>query len=157
MRPSLFLRIASIFALVELFGHTALVLTFVPKHGPQEAAVVAAMKSHKFSFSGSSHTYWDLYFGYCLFVSISLVIESGILWKLAALAKAGSAGIRTLVALMALGEAAYAALMYRYFFITPIVGHSAMTLLLAAALFTLRANPAPSFPLAVPPRESPAR
>jgi hypothetical protein len=150
------LRIASVLAFIELVGHTWLILGFVPKHGPDEVAVVTAMKSHQFSFSGFNHTYWDLYFGYCLFVSISLVVESGVLWQLGKLAGSATARIRPIVGFLALGEAGYAVLMYKYFFIIPIAGHSAMTILLVVAFFTLSVDPAPSFPSAARLRESPA-
>jgi hypothetical protein len=129
MKASLLLRIALALALLELAGHTGLILAFVPKHGLEEAAVVAAMKSHEFSFSGSLHSYWDMYFGYQLFVSLSLVVEAGILWQLL------RQGNRAITGILALGEVSYAALMARYFFVIPILGHTMMALLLAGAWF----------------------
>jgi hypothetical protein len=150
MKPALILRIAFAFVLMELAGHTWLVFSYVPKHGIEEVAVIAAMKSREFSFSGSHHTYWDLYFGYELFVSLSLLVEAAILWQVA------KSSVRSVVGILALGEAGYAILMSKYFFIIPIAGHTLMAILLAAAWFRLPAGPAPSSLSAVPLPESPA-
>jgi hypothetical protein len=153
MKAALLLRLALALAILELAGHTGLILTFVPKHGVEEAAVVAAMKAHEFSFSGSLHSYWDMYFGYELFVSASLVVEAGILWQLLRYEIPGMIGM------LALGEVLYALLMARYFFIIPIVGHTTMALLLGGAWFASRraADPGPSSPWAARRQESPAR
>jgi hypothetical protein len=161
MKASLILRIALALVLLELAGHTWLILSFVPKHGLEEAAVIAAMKSREFSFGGSYRTYWDLYFGYELFVSLSLIVEAGVLWQVMRLANAATPGIRTITGVLAGGEICYAILMGRYFFIIPIAGHTTMAMLLAAAWLRIPAgrpsNPGPSSPSAVRPRESLAR
>jgi hypothetical protein len=158
MKASILLRIASALALLELGGHTWLFLSYTPKHGPAEAAVIDAMKSQTFSFSGFQHTYWDLYTGYGLFVSVSLLIEIGLLWRLASLVRDETQGMRSFVAILALGEAGYAALMCRYFFLIPIASHFSMCFLLAAAIWFMRsADRVPSFPSVVQRRESQAR
>src|SRR6266478_8535309 len=124
MKPSLFLRIAATLALLACLGHTFLFVTYSPTHGPEEAAVVAAMKAHSFSFRGFLHSYWELYFGYGLFVSISCFIEAVLLWQLAAIDGSNPVAIRPLVAPFVLGEAGYAVLMLKYFFLIPIVAHT---------------------------------
>jgi hypothetical protein len=146
------LRIAFVLVLLELAGHTWLIFNFIPKHGVAESAVIAAMKSQEFSFSGSLHSYWEMYFGYELFVSVSLIVEAAILWQLA-----GSPFAKRITGILALGEAGYAALMLKYFFIIPIASHTIMAILLAAAWFMLPSNPDPSSPSAARLRESPAR
>jgi hypothetical protein len=130
----LFLRIASIVALLEVLGHTFLFVSFVPKHGPEEAAVVAAMQLHRFSFGGFIHSYWEMYFGYGLFVSIACLVEAGLLWQLAGMAR--NVSIRPMVALLAAGEAGYTVLMMKYFFIVPIAGHALMAICLTLAFLT---------------------
>lgn len=134
MKPTLFLRIAAILSLLASCGHTYLFLTYFPSHGPQETAVVAAMKSARFHFGWpASHSYWELYFGYGLFVAISCFIEAVVLWQLASLSKSGSLRIEPIVATFVLGEAGYAVLMFKYFFLIPIFVHSALAVCLAAA------------------------
>jgi len=118
-------------------GHTFLFLTYTPSHGPQETAVVAAMKSARFHFGWpASHSYWELYFGYGLFVAISCFVEAVVLWQIATLAKSDPSRIKSMVAMFFFGEAGYAVLMYKYFFVIPIVVHSALVIFLAAAFFT---------------------
>ncbi len=85
MKPALPLRIASILAFIAAAGHTLLFLSYKPSHGPTEIFVVSAMQTHVFSFGGYQHTYWQLYFGYELFVTIACLVECGLLWQLATL------------------------------------------------------------------------
>jgi len=82
-----FLRFASILALLACLGHTFLFVTYVPSHGPEETAVVTAMKVHRFNFGGFTHSYWELYFGYGLFVSIGCFVECVLFWQLGDLGK----------------------------------------------------------------------
>ena len=136
MKPILFLRIASIVALLAFLGHTYLFVSYVPTHGPEEVALLGAMKSHHFNFGGFSHSYWELYFGYGLFVSISCLVEALLFWQLATIAKTGTMRIRPIVAPFVLGEAGYAILMLKYFFLVPIVAHIVTALCLAIAFTT---------------------
>jgi len=129
MRSALLLRLAASLALLACLGHTFLFLTYTPKHGPEEVSVVTAMKSHRFSFSGFQHSYWELYTGYGLFVSISCLMEALILWQLARVPVA-----KPLVGIFALGETAYAVLMLKFFFLIPIVAHIAIATCLGLAL-----------------------
>ena len=141
MKASIFLRIASVGALANAAGHAALFMSYRPSHGPAETAVVAAMKANFFSFGGFMHSYWDLYFGYGLFVLVSSLVEAAILWQLAGLAGNRAISTRPMIAALLLGEVGSAWLMWRYFFLIPIVSHTLLALLLAAALATSSAPP----------------
>ena len=137
MNPALPLRIASILALIAALGHTLLFLTYKPTHGPDEIVVVTAMQTHVFSFGGFLHSYWQLYFGYQLFVTISCLVECGLLWQLASLSSSIPRAIRPMIGLFFLGEVATSILMLKFFFIIPIVVHIATALCLALALTVL--------------------
>ena len=137
MKPALPLRIASILALIAALGHTALFLTYKPAHGPDEIVVVTAMQTHVFTFGGFLHSYWQLYFGYELFVTISCLVECGLLWQLANLSSSAPRSIRPMIGLFFLGEVATSILMLKFFFIIPIVAHIATALCLAMALMIL--------------------
>jgi hypothetical protein len=145
MKPALPLRIASILALIAAVGHTALFLTYKPTHGPDEIVVVTAMQTHVFSFGGFLHSYWQLYFGYQLFVTISCLVESAILWQLATLSVSAPSSIRLMIIVLFLGEVATSILMLKFFFLIPIVVHSATALCLALALTALAQKPQSSF------------
>src|SRR5882724_7707408 len=137
MKPALPLRIASILALIAAVGHTLLFLTYKPTHGPDKIVVVTAMQTHVFSFGGFLHSYWQLYFGYQLFVTISCLVECGLLWQLASLSSSIPRAIRPMIGLFFLGEVATSILMLKFFFIIPIVVHIATALCLALALAVL--------------------
>jgi len=144
MKPSLPLRVAAILALVAALGHTLLFLTYRPTHGPDEIVVVNAMQTHIFSFDGFLHSYWQLYFGYELFVTISCLVECAILWQLANLSTTNPLAIRPIILVLFLGEVATAILMFKFFFTIPIVVHTATALCLALALVALKPQSAPA-------------
>jgi hypothetical protein len=77
--PTMFLRIGSVVALVQFAAHTLLFVSSAPKHGPEETAVVEAMKAHRFDFMGSMRSYWDFYFGYGLEAAFVCLIEAVLL------------------------------------------------------------------------------
>ena len=137
MKPALPLRIASILALIAALGHTALFLTYKPTHGPDEIIVVTTMQTHVFSFGGFLHSYWQLYFGYELFVTISCLVECALLWQLATLSVSAPSSIRPMIVVLFLGEVSTSILMIKFFFIIPIAVHIATALCLAVALTVL--------------------
>ena len=60
MRPSVFLRIASILTLLHGVAHTAGgVFGVDADQTPEEARVLQAMKSHRFDIMGSLRSFWD--------------------------------------------------------------------------------------------------
>lgn len=140
MKPAMFLRIASIVALVQCVAHTYLLVSYVPTHGPEEVALVEAMKLHRFNFGSTVHSYWELYFGYGLFAAVNCLIEAVLFWQLAALAKTDSVRIRPIVALFLLANVGYAILVWNYFFLTPIVPDTAIVICLGLTLITLSPN-----------------
>ena len=130
----LLLRTASIVALLQGLAHTVLIVSATPKHGPDEVAVLGAMKAHRFDFLGSMRSYWDFYFGYALFVALTCVIEAVLFWQLAGLAAAHPALARPIVALFCGANIAFALLAAKYFFVTPIVPDVVIAVCLGVAL-----------------------
>lgn len=130
---TLLLRVASIVALLQGLAHTALIVSATPKHGPDEIAVVGAMKAHRFDFLGSLRSYWDFYFGYALFVALTCIIEAVLFWQLASIAAAHPALARPIVALFCGANVAFALLAAKYFFVTPIVPDVIIALCLGIA------------------------
>ena len=133
MKATPFLRLASILALLACLGHTFLFVTYIPSHGPEETAVVTAMKIHRFNFGGFTHSYWELYFGYGLFVSVGCFVECALFWQLADLARSDIPSVKWILMPLILGEVGYSFLMLKYFFLIPIVVHisTAISLILA--------------------------
>ncbi len=121
MTATTFLRIAAIVALLQFAAHTSLIIFSSPKHGPEEVAVVQAMKSHRFNFLGSQRSYWDFYFGYALEAAFICLIEAVLFWQLAGGASTSPLLIRRIAGLFFLFNAVHVLLAWRYFFITPMI------------------------------------
>jgi hypothetical protein len=130
VKPTLFLRIASVLAMIHCILHTLGGVFGTPKHGAEEIAVVDAMKSHFFNFMGSLRSYWDFQFGYGLFVTVALFIHSLLFWYLGSMAKTGSPALRPILALFFVNYIGFAILAWKYFFLGPAVTE----LLIAACL-----------------------
>jgi hypothetical protein len=131
MQTSTILRIASLLAFVQAILHGGLFLTAHPTHGPDEIAVVSAMKNHAFLFGGFSRSYWDMYFGYGLLAALVVLFEAMLFWLLAGLARDDPVRLRPVIGLFILYNLAHAALLAKYFFALPIAADA----LVAATLF----------------------
>lgn len=116
------LRLASLLALLQYCAHALLFLSARPTHGAAEAAVIDAMKAHRFEFSGFSRSYWDFYFGYGLLAILWGLVEIVLLWQLPTLAANDFSRVRPIVALLLLANLAHAALAWTYFFPAPVIG-----------------------------------
>jgi hypothetical protein len=135
MRPVLILRVASAWALLTSCIHTLLFLTYAPKHGSDEIAVVGAMKSHVFSFGGTPLTYWGMYFGYGLLSTLTDFTEGVLLWQLATIAKSSPLQIRSIVALFLIFNIGHMIIVSQYFFRAPLINDVPLAVLLAVTFF----------------------
>lgn len=98
MKPQVLLRTASFLTLVHALLHTFGGLLSGTSHNHDEVALLNAMKSLRFDAMGSLRTYWDFYFGFCLFLTVSLLLLSALLWQLAALIQIEPAKARPFIA-----------------------------------------------------------
>jgi hypothetical protein len=137
MSATLLLRAAAAVACLQFVAHASLFLRSSPRHGPEEVAVVEAMKSHRFDFVGSSRSYWDFYFGYGLFAAFFCLLEAVLFWELAGFASSGPAFVKPVAALFLFANLAHVLLALRYFFITPVIPDVAIALCLGLALARL--------------------
>ena len=130
MTSPLLLRFAAIVSVLQALAHTLLIAFSSPKHGPEEIAVVQAMRGHKFDFLGSKRSYWDFYLGYALMAAFVCLVQAVLFWQLAAPGAASPEMFRFVVGLFFVANVVHALLSWRYFFITPIIPD----LLIAACL-----------------------
>jgi hypothetical protein len=138
MRPSLFLRAASILTLLHSIGHTVGGVFGVDADPtPEEATALGAMKSHRFEVMGSMRSLWDFFFGWGLIISISLLVQAVLFWQLASLANKGMREIRPIVAGFFLGYIGFAILSWNYFFIVPTVNEVLIAICLGLAFRSL--------------------
>jgi hypothetical protein len=112
MNPTVLLRIASILALIQYSAHTFIFLSITPSHGQN--------------------------FGYGLLVILSGFVQVILLWQLAELAKTDPFRISSIIALFTLANGAHAFLVWKYFFLTPMIFDLVIAMFLALAFMTAR-------------------
>lgn len=138
MRPRLLLRTAAVLTLVHALLNTFAGLLSGASKSQDEMAVLSAMKVLRFDAMGSLRTYWDFYFGFGLFLSVSLLLLSVLLWQLAALVDAEPRQVRPLVAALCIGFLAFAVLSWLFFFIAPVAIEVVIAVLLGLAYAAAR-------------------
>jgi hypothetical protein len=135
VRPTLFLRIASVLTFIFCVGHTIGGVFGKPAPGVQ-AFVVQTMKDNAFDAMGSRRTWWDFNMGYGLLISVTLIVHAILFWHLGKLVKTEGARLRMIFALLFAEFAAQAPIAGRYFFIGPCVLSVVIAACLAVAFFT---------------------
>ncbi len=135
MKPTLFLRIASVLTFIFCTLHTVGGVFGKPASGMQ-TFVVQTMKANEFNFMGSQRSFWDFNIGYGLLISITLLVHAILFWHLGTLVKTEGARLRMIFALLFAEFAAQAPVAGRYFFVGPAVSSVLIAACLAAAFFT---------------------
>jgi hypothetical protein len=139
MTPSTLLRIVSIVALLQFAGHGTTFVRARPTHGPEEVALVDAMRSHAFTFAAAPRSYWDMYFGYGLEAAFVCLVEAILFWQLAGATSATPALVRSIAALFAVANVAHFAMVARYFaFPLPMAFDAVIAVGLLAAILLAR-------------------
>jgi len=115
MTAALLLRILAVVALLQFIGHGAMFVRARPSHGPEEVAIVEAMRSRAFKFAIAPRSYWDMYFGYGLEAAFICLVEALLFWLLAAASPADAALVRSIAALFAVANIAHCVMLVRYF------------------------------------------
>lgn len=72
-------------------------MPWTPYTDPEAASVLEVMKSHSFEAEGFKGTYWDLYFGFGVVISVYLLAQAAVLWQVASLAKTEAFRVRPIV------------------------------------------------------------
>ena len=134
MTSALLLHIVSITSLLQFVGHGTMFVRARPTHGPEEVAVVEAMRSHAFKFSAAPRTYWDMYFGYGLQAAFVCLLEAVLFWLLAGAATHDRALVQSVAGLFAVANVAHFIMVARYFaFPVPMVFDAIIAVGLTAA------------------------
>jgi hypothetical protein len=133
MKAFHFLRIAAVLTLLYCAGHTS-GMPWTPYTGPEAASVLETMKGHSFAEQGFQGTYWDLYIGFGLVISLYLLLQAALLWQVASLAKTDARRVRPIVVSFLLALVINVVLSWRYFFIVPVVLGGLIVICLASAL-----------------------
>ncbi|HEV3298176.1 MAG TPA: hypothetical protein VG055_00950 [Planctomycetaceae bacterium] len=139
MKAFHFLRIAAVLTLLYCAGHTS-GMPWTPYTDAEAASVLDTMKSHSFAEQGFQGTYWDLYMGFGLVISLYLLLQGMVLWQLGSLAKTEARRVRPIVVSFLLAFVINVALSWKYFFVVPVVLAGLTAICLAIAL-VLTARP----------------
>src|ERR1700733_843539 len=96
MKAFHFLRLASVVTLLYCAGHTA-GMPWTPYTDSEATSVLETMKGHNFEAEGFKGTYWDLYFGFGLIISVYLLVQAALLWQVGSLARTDALRVRPIV------------------------------------------------------------
>lgn len=111
-------------------GHTYGFLAFKPASA-EGLAVLSSMHTVSFTFGRSTHTYWDFYLGFGLFVSIYLLLAAVLAWELPVVREASHACYLVLAAALVIAQVLAALLSYKFFHGPPLVLSVAIVVCLA--------------------------
>jgi hypothetical protein len=137
LSPVVLLRLSSILVVLLMVGH----MSAYPwsTHGLQETQLVDSMKTLQFEFMGEHSSYWSLYFGWGLWMGVSLLTLAIILWLLADLARVAPRRVGVIAGVIAASCVIGAYLSLRFFYIPPFLFYSAISvMLLTVAVQLLR-------------------
>ena len=129
MRPTHWLRAASILTLIHAILHTIGGVYGTPAPGPQQIAV-DAMKANTFPIMGHVRSMWAFYHGMGLAVTIFLTLEALVFWLLGNLVRDSATDLRDLLVVFVIGYIALAINSLDFFFYPPVI----VELLIAACL-----------------------
>ena len=138
MKASVFYRMAAGLILLFDIGHTLGFRQSDPTWGVD--ALLSSMRSIHFEVQGFSRTYWDLFVGAGLFVSVFLLFAAVLAWQLGGLSAETLARMRPTAWALALCFVALTILSFKYLFLGPIVFSLLITVCLVVAAW-LSAKP----------------
>lgn len=133
---TLFLRIASVISLVFTLGHTAGGLQKWSPMGDNE--VLRTMTAVRFDAMGASRTYFDFFMGFGWSISIAMVLQTVLLWQMAALARTNAASVRPMIGVFAVATAASSVIAWFFIFPIPALFSAALLIALTSAFMAAR-------------------
>lgn len=134
MRPTLFLRIASVLTFIHAALHT--IGGVFGKTPPDVQPVVTAMQGNQFLAMGVMRTMWDFHMGLGLAVSVLLTAEAVVFWQVGTLAKAEAWRLRPVLTTFLVGYLGVAVVSYRYFFAGPMITEILIAMCLGLAIWS---------------------
>ena len=139
LSPVALLRLSSLLFVFLMFGHMS-AYPWSSASSPQEAQLVASMKSTDFTFMGERSSYWGLYFGWGVLVALLLFTMAAMLWLLSDLARLAPRRLSLIAAVVSAACGGGAYISFRYFYVPPFLFFLAnCVILLIVAVQLLRA------------------
>jgi hypothetical protein len=136
MTTTFTLRIAAAISLLFTVGHS---IGGLQKWSPfGDNAVFQAMSGVHFHAMGVTRSYLDLYLGLGWSLSVFMLLQTVLLWQLAALARTSAAQVRPMIAAFALATLATGLIAWRLVLPVPALCSAALLLALVAAYWSAR-------------------
>jgi hypothetical protein len=129
------LRLSSILFVGLVIGH----MSAYPwsNHGLQETQLVDSMKTLQFEFMGERSSYWSLYFGWGLWMGVSLLTLAIILWLLSDLTRLAPPRVGVITGVISASCLIGAYLSLRFFYIPPFLFYMVICAMLTTAAVQL--------------------
>jgi hypothetical protein len=136
MTMTIWLRISAVISLLFTFGHT---MGGLKRWSPMgDNPVLQAMSSVRFEAMGVSRTYLDFFMAFGWSLSVTMLMQSVLLWQLASLASTDAARVRPLIAVFALATAVSGIIAWRLIFPLPALFSAVLAACLMVAFFVAR-------------------
>ena len=131
MTTTLLLRIASVISLLFTAGHS---LGGLRKWSPMgENEVLQAMTTVRFETMGANRSYLDFFIGFGWSNSVSMLMQTVLLWQMASLARTDPAHVRPMIGVVALATLASGVIAWRFIFPLPALFSGVLFIALVAA------------------------
>jgi hypothetical protein len=125
-----------VISLVFTAGHS---MGGLQKWSPMgENHVLNAMTAVRFDTIGANRSYLDFFMGFGWSISVAMLLQTILLWQLAALARSDPARIRPMIAVFAVATLASGVIAWRSIFPVPALFSGALVIVLAAAYIAAR-------------------
>lgn len=138
MKPTAFLRIASVLTLIHSALHTVGGVFGKPVPGVG-SSTYSVMQANYFHVLGVTRSYAEFYRGLGLGVTIALTAEGLLFWMLGSMARKYPVEIRPILWVFVLAYLLLAVNSYTYFFAAPVVVEILIALCLIGAIVTANA------------------
>jgi len=136
MTTTLLLRIASVISLLFAVGHT---LGGLKRWSPMgENDVLKAMTDVRFEIMGDNRSYLDFFMGFGWSISVAMLLQTALLWQMAALARAEAAQVRPMIAMFTLATLASGVIAWLFILPVPALFSAALLIVLLAAYISPR-------------------
>ena len=131
MTATLLLRLASAVSLLFTLGHT---MGGLKKWSPMgDNDVLKSMTAVHFDVMGAQRSYLDFFMGFGWLLSVTMLMQTVLLWQLASLVRTNPAGVRPMIAVIAVATLASVVIAWRFIFLIPTLFAIILFALLAAA------------------------
>lgn len=144
MSTTVWLRISAIISLVFALGHS---MGAMQNWSPvADNPVLQSMRTVHFEVMGVNRSYLDFYMGFGYSITVSLFLQSVLLWILSNLARTHASIVRPMIAAFAVATALGGLIAWRYIFPVPALFSLVLFAALVSAFIAALRSPAPVRP-----------